>query len=268
MNERPKILLVGCGNMGSALIRGWLKHGWSQNDIEVIDPSEAAQSIADSLGVRVAQKVSIEIEADIIVLAVKPQSLDQILPDYKKFVSSDRVFLSIAAGKSIRFYETFLGKEAAIVRGMPNTPAAIRQGITVLVSNRKVKPNQRAASEVLMKAVGRVTWLDNEELMNAVTAVSGSGPAYVFLIIEALSEAGIEVGLHKDLAEELALMTVAGAGALAASSDTSPAELRQRVTSPGGTTEAALDVLMENEKLMTLLKKAVLAATERGRGLA
>ena len=151
---------------------------------------------------------------------------------------------------------------------MPNTPAAIRQGITVLVSNRKVKPNQRAASEVLMKAVGRVTWLDNEELMNAVTAVSGSGPAYVFLIIEALSEAGIEVGLHKDLAEELALMTVAGAGALAASSDTSPAELRQRVTSPGGTTEAALDVLMENEKLMTLLKKAVLAATERGRGLA
>ena len=110
MNERPKILLVGCGNMGSALIRGWLKHGWSQNDIEVIDPSEAAQSIADSLGVRVAQKVSIEIEADIIVLAVKPQSLDQILPDYKKFVSSDRVFLSIAAGKSISFMKRSLVK--------------------------------------------------------------------------------------------------------------------------------------------------------------
>ena len=268
MNGRPKILLVGCGNMGSSLIRGWLKYGWSKNDIEVIDPSETAKSLGDSLGVRVAKKPSAELQADIIVFAVKPQSLDHILPDYKKFVSSDRVFLSIAAGKSIEFYETLLGKEAAIVRGMPNTPAAIRQGITVLVSNRKVKPNQRAASEVLMKAVGRVTWLDNEELMNAVTAVSGSGPAYVFLIIEALSEAGIEIGLHKDLAEELALMTVAGAGALAVSSDKSPAELRRRVTSPGGTTEAALDVLMENEKLTTLLKKAVLAATERGRGLA
>ncbi len=268
MNERPKILLVGCGNMGSALIRGWLQHGWSKSDIEVIDDGENGKLVADSLGVKVTRKLSAEPQANIIVFAVKPQSLAQILPDYKKFVNSDRVFLSIAAGKPIEFYETFLGKEAAIVRGMPNTPVAIRQGVTVLVSNRKVKPSQRAASEVLMEAVGRVTWLDNEKLMNAVTAISGSGPAYVFLIIEALSKAGIEVGLHKDLAEELALMTVVGAGALAISSDTSPAELRRRVTSPGGTTEAALDVLMDNENLSTLLKEAVLAATERGKDLA
>ena len=268
MNRQPKILLVGCGSMGSALIRGWLKNGWSQDDIKVIDPNEAARSVATSLGVGVTEKPSERLQVDIIVFAVKPQVLTQTLPDYKKLVNGDRIFLSIAAGKPLKFYEDFFGKKAARVRAMPNTPAAIRQGVTVLVGNKGVNSAQRASSEALMGAVGRVAWLDNEELMNAVTAISGSGPAYVFLMIEALSKAGVEMGLSLDLAEELALTTVAGSGALAASSDMSPAELRRLVTSPGGTTEAALGVLMKNENFDTLLKKAVSAATKRGRDLA
>ncbi len=268
MNRQPKILLVGCGSMGSALIRGWLQSGWSNDDIKVIDPNEAARSVANSLGVGVTEKPSEKQQVDIIVFALKPQVLAKTLPDYKKLVNHDRVFLTIAAGKPLKFYENFLGKEASIVRAMPNTPAAIRQGITVLVGNTRVDSTQRASAEALMEAVGRVTWLDNEELMNAVTAISGSGPAYVFLMIEALSKAGVEMGLGINLAEELALKTVAGAGALAASSDMPPAELRRLVTSPGGTTEAALGVLMKDENLVTLMKKAVSTATERGRDLA
>lgn len=268
MNRQRKILLVGCGSMGSALIRGWLQNGWSQDDIKVIDPSEAARSVATSLGVGVTEKLSEKPQVDIIVFAIKPQVLTQTLPDYKKLVNGDRIFLSIAAGKPLNFYEDFFGKKASIVRAMPNTPAAIRQGVTVLVGNKGVNSAQRASSEALMGAVGRVAWLDNEELMDAVTAISGSGPAYVFLMIEALSKAGVEMGLSLDLAEELALTTVAGSGALAASSDMSPAELRRLVTSPGGTTEAALGVLMKNENFDTLLKKAVSAATKRGRDLA
>ena len=267
MSRPPKILLVGCGNMGQALLRGWLDSGWSKNDVFVVEPDEPAQSRAASLGVSATAALDRDVDADLIVLAVKPQQLDTVLPDYRDLVDGDRVFLSIAAGKPISFFENALG-EVSIVRGMPNTPAAIGQSMTVLVGNANVSAGQRKACEAVMAAVGRVAWLEDEGLMDAVTGVSGSGPAYVFLVIEGLTEAGVDMGLSRDLAAELAVATVAGAGALALAADVDAAELRRRVTRPGGTTEAALGVLMGENRLVDLMKDAVRAATERGRELA
>jgi pyrroline-5-carboxylate reductase len=176
--------------------------------------------------------------------------------------------LSIAAGKPIAFYEKSLGTSAAIVRAMPNSPAAIGQGITALTANAAASEEQRRVCENLMSAVGEVVWLEDERLMDAVTAVSGSGPAYVFLLIESLAAAGREAGLDEALAERLAMETVAGAGAYARQADATPAELRLQVTSPEGTTQAALDVLLGEQGLEALLKKAVHAAAARSRQLA
>lgn len=268
MSNQASILLIGCGNMGQALLRGWLENGWAQTDIHVLEPDAAAQSAVESLGVSVSGTVTPDVHADVAVLAVKPQQLDAVLPDYRHLVQTGSLFLSIAAGRPISFYEGVLGAQAAIVRGMPNTPAAIGQSMTVLVGNAAVGPAQRETSEALMAAVGRVAWLEDEGLMDAVTGVSGSGPAYVFLLIECLSEAGVELGLGRELAGELAVTTVAGAGALALSSGVGAAELRRRVTSPGGTTAAALEVLSAPGGLHELMKRAVRAATERGRDLA
>ncbi len=268
MSAMPKIILVGCGNMGFALTRGWLNNGWLKSDIVAVDPSDSARQKVTDLGILATEKISTDPQADIIVLAVKPQHLGETLPAYKQFLNSDPVFLSIVAGKPIVFLEDILGKNAAIVRGMPNTPVSVGKGMTALVKNKMVKKNQMTASEKLMGAVGRATWLEDESLMNAVTGISGSGPAYVFLIIEALSKAGVNLGLSEELSGELALMTVAGAGELAFKSDLSPTELRRRVTSPGGTTEAALNVLMRNEELVDLFKDAAHAAADRGRDLA
>ncbi len=266
--SRPEVLLVGCGNMGQALLRGWLDNGWTLDEIHVVEPEEGARTAAEALGLRAAKTRPDVANADVVVLAVKPQQLGELLPDYRDLAEAGCLFLSIAAGKPISFYEAELGSGVAVVRGMPNTPAAIGRGMTVLVANEAVDQNQRALCESLMGAVGEVAWVAEEGLMNAVTAVSGSGPAYVFFLVECLADAGVEMGLARELADQLALATVAGAGAYASGADFDPAELRRRVTSPGGTTEAALKVLGGDGGLRELMTRAVRAATERGRGLA
>jgi pyrroline-5-carboxylate reductase len=187
---------------------------------------------------------------------------------YRRFATPETVFLSIAAGKTLAFFSRQLGAEAAIVRAMPNTPAAIGRGITVACPNPYASAVQIALCDRLLAAAGEVAWVDDEALIDAVTAVSGSGPAYVFLLIECLAKAGIAAGLPADLAVRLARATVAGSGELARLSSEPAEVLRQNVTSPGGTTRAALDVLMAADGLETLMRKAVAAAAARSRELA
>ena len=255
--------------MGRALISGWLARGHKSERIHVIDPSEDARAKVANLGVTASAALGTSTEpVDLVMFAVKPQQLESVLPSYGSLCRGGPVVLSIAAGKRIDFFEKILGSDVALVRAMPNTPAAIGQGMTVLTANARVSSLQKELCEALMRAVGDVAWLDNEDLMDAVTAVSGSGPAYVFLLIECLTDAAVAVGLDEPLARQLAEQTVGGAGAYAISSDAEARELRRQVTSPGGTTEAALDILMGEDGLPALLRRAVSAATERGRKLA
>ncbi|MEE8249840.1 MAG: pyrroline-5-carboxylate reductase [Gammaproteobacteria bacterium] len=269
MGHDTNILLVGCGNMGRALVKGWLTEGRGPKRIQVVDPDTEAASVARELGVKAVTNLSeVQLPVEVIVLAVKPQQLESVLPAYRDLVAAGTVVLSIAAGKPIEFYEHALGGEPAIVRGMPNTPAAICQGMTVLSASRAVTADQHALCQALMAAVGEVAWLEDEQLMDAVTAVSGSGPAYVFLFIECLTDAAVSAGLERNLARQLAEQTVAGAGAYALGSEQEADELRRRVTSPGGTTEAALEILMSQDAFPALLVQAVQAASKRARELA
>jgi pyrroline-5-carboxylate reductase len=256
--------------MGGALLRGWLHRGIARRYI-VVEPGPIAADFAANPQVELlaaADKVPADFATGVIVLAVKPQVMIEVLPGYGRFAHSGALFLSIAAGKTLGFFARFLGERAAVVRAMPNTPAAIGRGIAVACANAAVAPAQRTLAERLLAAVGEVGWVADEALMDAVTAVSGSGPAYVFLLIECLAKAGVAAGLPEDLASRLARATVAGAGELARLSEQSAAALRETVTSPGGTTRAALDVLMGQEELERLLTRAVLAAAMRSRELA
>ncbi len=275
-----KILLAGGGKMGAALLRGWLERGLDATDITVVEPNrETAKAVRDRFGVTTvagALDISGAVGGDFspaaIVLAVKPQSMDDAAPAYAGFAGAGKgqgaVFLSIAAGKTIAYFESALGARAAIVRAMPNTPAAVGRGITVACPNAFIDDAQRTLCDGLLKAVGEVAWIDDEDLMDAVTAVSGSGPAYVFLLAECMAEAGVEAGLPADLSQRLARLTVAGAGELLHRSDEPAARLRANVTSPGGTTEAALGVLMAGDGWQPLLTKAIAAAAKRSRELA
>jgi pyrroline-5-carboxylate reductase len=265
LSAKVAIVVVGFGNMGQALVRGWVAKGRAASSIRIVDPAAAARAVARDLGVAVDDGVA---AADVVLLAVKPNQLADVLPRCGAAVRAGAVFLSIAAGKTIAEIGRGLGGDAAIVRAMPNTPAAIGQGITALVANAAVSRVQRALCGELLAAVGAVAWLDDERHLDAVTAISGSGPAYVFLLIECFEQAAIELGLDAALAKQLALATVAGAGAYAASTGEAPAELRRRVTSPKGTTQAALDVLMAQPGLRELLVRATRAAAERSRELA
>jgi len=263
------VLLVGCGNMGQALVKGWLAEGCDPFRIQVIEPNSSAAINVRDLNLNLRSNLAeVTLPIAVAVFAIKPQQLEPVLPEYAELAGCGAVFLSIAAGKPISFYESHLGATAAVVRGMPNTPAAIGQGMTVLTANAAVTADQRDLCQSLMECVGDVAWLEDEKLMDAVTAVSGSGPAYVFLLIECLTDAGVSVGLEPDLARRLAQQTVAGAGAYALSSTVDADELRRRVTSPGGTTEAALQVLMKSGALGDLMNAAVGAASKRGRELA
>ncbi len=266
----PALLLVGCGKMGGALLRGWLDRGFVQR-LVVVEPGPGAAGFSGKPGVELlasAEAVAADLAPAVIVLAVKPQAMAEVLTAYRRFVASGTLFLSIAAGKTLKFFASALGADAAVVRAMPNTPAAIGRGIAVACANAQVSPAQRALAERLLSAVGEVGWVAHEPLIDAVTAVSGSGPAYVFLLIECLAKAGVAAGLPVDLASRLARATVAGSGELARLSPESAAALRESVTSPGGTTRAALDVLMASDGLEPLLRRAVLAATKRSRELA
>ena len=268
MNPQTRILLVGCGNMGSALVRGWLAEGFDARQLHVIDAQDSATEWARSLGASAASSLTGDIaRPHVIVFAVKPQQIDALVPQFAALASEGAVVLSVAAGKPIAAIENLLGGQPAIVRAMPNTPAAIRQGIAALVANRSVSAAQKAQCEALLSAVGDVVWLKDESLMDAVTAISGSGPAYVFLLIESLAAAAQKEGLTAELAGKLAIATVAGAGAYAAQASVEPGRLREQVTSPGGTTQAALEVLMSDGGLEDLLAKAVHAAAVRSREL-
>ena len=263
------LILVGCGQMGSAMLRGWLARGAAARFL-VVEPAGAPAALAEAAGVgwhRAADDLPAGLLPDAVVFAVKPQLIDAVLPAYRSWVRPQTLFLSIAAGTTIAGLARHLG-DAAIVRCMPNTPAAIGRAITVACPNPWVSAAQRQLCDALLAAIGESTWVEEEALMDAVTAVSGSGPAYVFLLIEALAEAGVQVGLPADLALRLARATVAGAGELARLSPETPARLRENVTSPGGTTRAALDILMAENGLPQLLERAVAAATKRSRELA
>lgn len=261
-----RVLLVGCGKMGSAMLAGWLEQGLDPAGIVVVEPMDAALP-PGIRRVATHDLVPREFRPDVVVLATKPQVMAEVVPPYGRF--ADAVFLSIAAGKSLAFFEQALGAGRAIVRAMPNTPAAVGRGITVCVANARVDAARQMACQVLLEAVGEVAWTGDEGLMDAVTAVSGSGPAYVFLLAEAMAAAGEKVGLPPDLAARLARATVAGAGELLRQSPETAARLRENVTSPGGTTAAALAVLMaEGRGMAELLAEGIAAATRRGKELA
>ncbi len=265
---RP-LVLVGCGKMGSALLRGWIARG-AASSFMVVEPDGPPPGLAGEAGVswhRSPDDLPEGVAPEAVVFAVKPQVVDDVLPFYRRWATPQTLFVSIVAGKTIAGMTRHLGP-AALIRTMPNTPAAIGRGITVACANERVTAAQRRLCDRLLAAVGDIAWVEDEALLDAVTAVSGSGPAYVFLLIEALAEAAEAAGLPPDLALRLARGTVAGSGELARQSDESPAQLRQNVTSPGGTTRAALDVLMAPDGLAPLIRRAVAAAARRSRELA
>jgi pyrroline-5-carboxylate reductase len=264
------LLLVGAGKMGGAMLAGWLARGLDPRQVIVQDPSpppEVAALIARHGIPAHAQLPKLATPPAVLLAAVKPQAMDDVFPPVARTAGPESLVLSVAAGKTIASFAAHLPPRAAIVRAIPNTPAAIGRGITVCVANAFVTPAQRALCDALLGAVGEVGWVDREALIDAATAVSGSGPAYVFLLAECLADAACQVGLDAALARRLADATVAGAGELLYRSGEDPAVLRQNVTSPNGTTFAALQVLMGADGLRPLLTRAVAAAEKRSREL-
>jgi pyrroline-5-carboxylate reductase len=266
-NVRGTIALAGAGKMGGAMLTGWLAQGLDPRRVVVIEPKPSTEiSALTAQGIRLNPQAKDAGEVDTLVVAVKPQSFAEAGPALKPFTGPSTLVVSIMAGTPITALESVVG--GSVVRAMPNTPAAIGRGITVAVAAKKVSAAQRAVADALLRAVGAVEWVDKESLMDAVTAVSGSGPAYVFLLAEELARAGVASGLPAELAGRLARETVAGSGELLHRSPLDAATLRQNVTSPGGTTAAALAVLMGPAGFDELLTKAIAAATRRGRELA
>ena len=262
-----KLLLVGCGKMGGAMLDGWLARGLAASDAIVAEPVEALRPRKPGLRA-VASTSEVRETPEIVVLAVKPQTMDAALADLKRFADEGAVFLSIAAGKTLRYFASHLGTTAKVVRAMPNTPAAVRQGITVATAAKGVAPVEKKRCQDLLEAVGQALWVEDEALMDPVTALSGSGPAYVFFLVEAMAAAGTKLGLAPDMAMQLARATVAGSGELLRQSAEPAAQLRVNVTSPGGTTAEALRVLMAADGLQPIFDKALAAASRRSKELA
>ncbi|WP_050424918.1 pyrroline-5-carboxylate reductase [Bradyrhizobium tropiciagri] len=253
--------------MGGAMLTGWLAQGLAPKQVAVIDPHLSPEiSALAAKGVRLNPQATELGTVDTLVVAVKPQSFRDAGAALNALVGPSTLVVSIMAGTTIAALEEVVG--GAVVRAMPNTPAAIGRGITVAVPSKRVTAAQRAMTDALLKATGLVEWVDDENLMDAVTAVSGSGPAYIFLLAEELARAGVAAGLPEQLATTLARATVAGSGELLHRSDLPSATLRQNVTSPGGTTAAALEVLMANDGLQPLMTRAIAAATRRSKELA
>jgi len=267
MSTIPPILLVGCGRMGSAMLSGWRERGLAPSVAIDPAPSAAARAGPDLTVVADAAAAPSGFSPAAVVLAVKPQNAAEALPPHARF-SPGAVFLSIMAGRTIGGISGLLGAGARIVRAMPNTPAAVRQGVTVACPGAGVTAEQRALCHTLLEAIGAVAWVDDEGLLDPVTAVSGSGPAYVFLLAELMEQAAIEQGIPAELARLLARRTVSGSGALLAASTEDAAALRKAVTSPAGTTERALQVLMEEDAWPSAMRRAIEAATQRSRELA
>ena len=261
---RNGLVLLGCGKMGSALLQGWLAGGVPATSVRVLDPQPSDWLIATGVHVNAGLPAA----PAIVVIAVKPQMMTAALPGLKALGGGGTLFLSIAAGTTIGQFESVLGAQTPVIRAMPNTPAAVGRGISAIIGNACATEADMALAETLLSAVGQVVRLEGEHQMDAVTAVSGSGPAYVFHLIEALAAAGEAEGLPAAMAMQLARATVTGAGELAHLAPESAAQLRINVTSPAGTTAAALAVLMDPDTGMPpLLRRAVKAAADRGREL-
>jgi pyrroline-5-carboxylate reductase len=263
------LVLVGAGNMGGAMLSGWLRNGVAGSAVVVVDPgpSPAMLSIIGEAGASHVTAVPEGLTAAVLFLAVKPQVMESALPSVRSVVGPETVVVSVAAGKTLAFLERHLG-EAAMVRAMPNTPAMVGRGVTGAFANARVSDGQRAQVDSLLRVSGPVEWVPTEADIDAVTALSGSGPAYVFYLVECMAEAGRKLGLQADLAMRLARETVAGAGELLHQSPDDAQRLRQNVTSPGGTTAAALSVLMAEDAMQPLFDKALAAARKRAEELA
>lgn len=262
-----RILLLGGGNMGSALLGGWLEKGLDASKVTVVDPA-VGPALQPLIEKGVVHRTTVPEGAfDIVVLAVKPQMMTAAVPPLKAAMRPETLVVSIAAGTTVAAIEDLLGTHP-VVRAMPNTPALIGRGITGAYGNERTGESDRAAATSLLEASGPVEWVEAEALIDAITAVSGSGPAYVFHLAECMAKAGAALGLPADLAMRLARHTVAGAGELMIRSKDDPAQLRKNVTSPNGTTQAALDVLMGEERLAKLMDEAMRAARDRAEALA
>ncbi|MGV0909349.1 pyrroline-5-carboxylate reductase [Martelella sp. FOR1707] len=263
------VVLVGAGNMGGAMLSGWVAGGLKREAITVIDPnpSNNIKSLLDRSGIRHAVAASDTIKAKILVLAVKPQVMYAVLDTVKPMIDHDTLVISVAAGKTLGYFEERLGA-LPIVRTIPNTPAMIGRGMIGAFGNDKVDAAGRAVADTLLAAVGKVEWVEKEADIDAVTAVSGSGPAYAFYLVECMAEAGRKLGLDPDLAMRLARGTVTGAGALLDASEDDAGTLRKNVTSPGGTTAAALEQLMAEDGLQPVFDRALEAARKRSQELA
>jgi pyrroline-5-carboxylate reductase len=266
-NLKGTIALAGAGKMGGAMLTGWLAGGLDARRVVVIEPQPSPDIAAlAAKGIRLNPSAKDTGAVETLVVAVKPQSFREAGAALKPFAGPATLVVSIMAGATIAAISDVCG--GAVVRAMPNTPAAIGRGIAVAVAAKNVSAAQRAVADALLRAIGTVEWVDDEALMDAVTAVSGSGPAYVFLLAEELARAGVEAGLPAELATRLARETVAGSGELLRRSEASSATLRQNVTSPGGTTAAALEVLMGADGMQQLMIRAIAAATKRSKELA
>lgn len=265
----PPLLLLGCGRMGGAMLGGWIERGLSPETVVVEPHAAAVQGFAGHVRHAAALgEVAAGFAPACVVLATKPQEAPSALPPLARFAGADTVFLSIMAGRTVAGMRALLGGEAAVVRAMPNTPAALRRGFTAAFAGPGVGEAPRALCDTLLSAIGECAWVEEEGMLDAVTAVSGGGPAYVFLLAEVLERAALSQGLPPDLARRMARATVAGSGALLAASEEDAATLRRNVTSPKGTTERALAVLMEEGAWPGLMERAIAAATERSRELA
>lgn len=261
------VLLAGAGKMGGALMEGWLAAGLSAKQVAVRDPSPPPemQALLARHDIEANRDPSGEIAA--IVIAVKPQVAPEVVPELARFASTSSVVLSVMAGRTLGFLEAAF-PASPVIRTIPNTPAAIGRGITVAVPNARADEAARALADALLRSTGSVEWIEDESLMDAATAVSGSGPAYVFLLAECMARAGEKAGLPRALAAKLARETVSGAGELLRRSDLEASKLRENVTSPNGTTAAALKILMGERGFAELLEEAITAATKRGKELA
>jgi pyrroline-5-carboxylate reductase len=270
INLKGTLVLAGAGKMGSAMLEGWLKAGADPAKIIAIDPmppQEVLQLLAKH-NIRHNPELSEITDAEVIVVAVKPQVMDDVLPNLVSLKSSRPVILSVAAGKTIATFAKHFGADASIIRTIPNTPAAIGRGITAMCANAHVSKSQMELATALLSSTGEVVTVADESEIDLVTAVSGSGPAYIFYLTECMAAAGEKIGLSPSLAMQLARATVAGSGELMRQSGIDAATLRQNVTSPKGTTYAALQVLMADDGMMPLFEKAIAAAAERSKELA
>lgn len=262
-----KLALIGYGKMGSAMLGGWQKSNIAES-YAIIDPAVKTPP-ANSFLFSSVEELHNNFNPDCIVFAVKPQLASKLIPEYRIFTKNNCLFISIMAGINITKLSEYLTKDAKIIRAMPNTPASIGRGITVFCGSENINEDNKNTAVSLLSAVGKTIWSDDENIMDAVTAVSGSGPAYVFLLIEAMTDAGINAGLSPDMAAKLARETVIGSAKLVEIEKTTTAKkLRENVTSPNGTTATALDILMDsNNGLPKLMEQAIVAATKRGKKL-